>query len=58
MQEEMGLGEVYVELTGVDPDDHDLELVAKRTGLTDENGDVTFADLCPLDWKVRTIRYG
>lgn len=57
-QEERGLEGVYVELEGVDPEDEDIVVVPKRTLLSDGNGEVHLNDLCPIHWKVKTIRYG
>ena len=52
------LANIYVELTGLHPGDHDQVLVAARTGITDFEGKVTFHDLAPFHWRVRTKRMG
>lgn len=52
------LENVFVELAGVRPDDHDIVMVPARAAPTDEMGNVTFFNLAPLHWRVRTRRLG
>jgi hypothetical protein len=51
---------VYVELTGVDFDatGNMSELVPTRTGVTDQDGEVTFRGLPAISWFARTKRLG
>ena len=57
--EEIGpLENVFVELAGVRPDDHDIVVIPPRAAPTDEMGNVTFFNLAPLHWRVRTKRLG
>ncbi|MEZ5300200.1 MAG: carboxypeptidase-like regulatory domain-containing protein [Verrucomicrobiales bacterium] len=57
-EEEGPLENVWVELAGVSPDDHDVIIIPPREGPTNEFGEITFFNLAPLHWRVRTKKMG
>jgi len=52
------LGEVYVELSGVDPANLSSEVVPVRVGTTDSEGNITFKGLPGIAWKIRAKKLG
>lgn len=52
------LKDIYVILEGVDPEDSGLVLIPARTGVTDENGEVTFQGLPGISYRARGRRLG
>lgn len=57
--EEQGpLEDITVEFTGVSPDDPDIIIIPPREGPTDEMGAITFFNLAPLQWRIRTKKMG
>lgn len=49
---------VYVTLEGFDPDNPDIQVIPPRTGVTDENGQVTFKGLPGVRYVVTPKRLG
>lgn len=52
------LENIYVEMTGVHPDDHTRLVVPPRTGITDADGQVKFRELWAIPWRVRVKHAG
>jgi hypothetical protein len=57
-EEEGPLEDITVEFTGVSPDDPTIVVIPPREGPTDEMGEISFFNLAPLQWRIRTKRLG
>ncbi|HOM35021.1 MAG TPA: carboxypeptidase-like regulatory domain-containing protein, partial [Clostridia bacterium] len=57
-QDDSPLRNVYVRLHGLDPNDHDVELISPAPIKTGEDGTVVFDKLVPIDWLIEVYSPG
>ncbi len=57
-QADSPLRNVYVRLHGLDPNDHDVELISPAPIKTGEDGTVVFDELVPIDWLIEVYSPG
>lgn len=57
-EDDQPLENVWVEITGVHPDDDSIQLVHPQSALTDASGMIAFSNLNAIHWKVTTKKLG